>query len=192
MGGGHAAGTGRRATTEFPPEWGGRRILRLVTDVANDPDEPPRRLPNGRWRASGVRDGVSIVVLVQPDGRVVTGFPTAGPGVVRNPDTAADPANPTVADLTESRVSFFAERLLVQLANRLPIEALTHYHEIYLAGEWVELVDVLAAHLFTERTPLSVDEHSDLERLLHVYDRPPAGFHFLNDRQHILAALQPG
>ncbi|MGC7093356.1 EndoU domain-containing protein [Amycolatopsis lurida] len=192
MGGGHAAGTGRRATTEFPASWSASRILGLITDVANRPDEPPRRLRNGRWRAGGVREGVSIVVLVEPDGRVHTGFPTAGPGVVRNPDTAADPANPTVADVTESRVSFYAEKLLAQLANRLPGWELAHYHELYVAGEWEELVDVLAAHLVAERLPLTVDELADFERLLNTYDIPQPGCHFLNDRERVLAALQPG
>ena len=191
MGGGHAAGAGRRATTEFPPTWSDEQIIAVIKDVANDPGEPRRRQHNGRWRCAGERYGVHLVVLVEDNGHVFTGYPLAGPGVVRNPDSALDPANPTVADLAANRVSFFADSLLTLLADRLAPEEATHYRGLLWAGEWEELVDVLAAHATHVDLKLSPDEFSDFEKLLNSYDLPLSGCLYLNDRAHILDRLRP-
>jgi hypothetical protein len=192
VGGGHAPGVGRRATSEFPPGWSDEHIIAVVKDVANDPSEPRRQQKNGRWRCAGERFDVHLVVLVEEDGYVHTGYPVAGPGVVRNPDTARDPANPTVADLKENRISFFADSVLTMLGNRLSPEDFMHYRTLLWAGEWEELADVLAAHAVKVDLQLSADELSDLEKLLNSYDLPVAGCAFLNDRDHILHQLRGG
>jgi hypothetical protein len=191
VGGGHAPGTGRRATSEFPRGWTNEQIIAVVKDVANDPGEPRRRQHNGRWRAAGERYGVHVVVLVEDDGQVHIAYPVGGEGVIRNPDTAKDPANPTVADLAEGRISYFVDVLLNQLAGRFPEEDVDHYRGLLWAGEWEELVDVLIAHLGAQDIRLTVDEYADLERLLNTYDLPVPGYAFLNDRAHILAQLKP-
>ena len=191
MGGGHAPDTGRRATSEFPVGWTDKQIIAVIKDVANDPGEPRRRQYNGRWRAAGERYGVQVVVLVEEDGRVHTAYPLGGGGVTRNPDTAKDPANPTVADLAAGRISYFADILLNQLANRLLADDFAHYRGLLWSGEWDELVDVLVAHIGAENIRLTVDEYADLERLLNTYDLPVDGYNFLNDREHVLKQLRP-
>ncbi len=165
--------------------------MAAIIDVAKDPDERPRKQPNGRWRTAGVRDGVDIVALIEPDGQVRTAYPVGGTGVTRNPDAARDPANPTVDDLSAGRISYFAETLLDQLAGRLPADDLAHYRGLLWSGEWEELADVLAAHLATGSFRLSPDEHTNLEYLLNGFSTPLAGCAYLNDRDRILDALRP-
>ncbi|MEA5359725.1 EndoU domain-containing protein [Amycolatopsis sp., V23-08] len=190
MGGGHASGAGRRATSEFPPGWSGEHIISVIKDVANDPGEARRQQYNGRWRCAGERFNVHLVVLVEENGHVHTAYPVAGPGVTRNPDAARDPANPTVADLRENRISFFAESVLSTLGDRLSPEDFTHYRTLLWSGEWEELADVLAAHATKTDLKFSADELSDFEKLLNSYDLPVAGCAFLNDRDHILTQLR--
>jgi hypothetical protein len=165
VGGGHAPGTGRRGTTEFPVSWSRDRIMDEILDVAKNPDEVPRRQHNGRWCATGIRGGVEIVVLIEPSGEIHTGYPVRGAGVTRNPDQPRDPANLTVADLEAGRVSHFATSLLDWLADRLPAEDLAHYRSLHYAGEWEELADVLAAHVHNEGIALSDEERDELRRL---------------------------
>ena len=191
MGGGHAPDTGRRATSEFPVGWTDKQIIAVIKDVANDPGEPRRRQYNGRWRAAGERYGVRVVVLVEENGQVHTAYPLEGEGVTRNPDTAKDPANPTVADVADGRISYFADILLNQLANRLLADDFAHYRGLLWSGEWDELVDVLVAHVGAEDIRLTADEYADLERLLNTYDLPVDGYNFLNDREHVLKQLRP-
>ncbi len=191
MGGGHAPGVGRRATSEFPPGWSDEHIISVVKDVANDPGEARWQQLNGRWRCAGERFTVHLVVLVEDNGHVHTAYPVSGPGVTRNPDAARDPANPTVADLKENRISFFADSVLTSLANRLSPEEYNHYRMLLWSGEWEELADVLAAHAVKVGLGLSADEFSDFEKLLNSYDLPVAGCAFLNDREHILNRLRP-
>lgn len=162
MGGSHAPGTGRRGTTEFPAGWSRERIMDTILDVAKDPDEVPRRLRNGVWRTVGVRDGVEIVVLVAGDGAVRTAYPVSGPGVIRNPDRAADPASLTVDDLAAERIGDAAAKLLDALADRVPAEDLAVYRELYHVGEWEELADVVTAQVDGDRLPLSVAERDHL------------------------------
>lgn len=58
-----------------------------MLDVARNPDVIEAHQSNGRWRVNGQRDGVTVVAVVEPDGRVVTGWPKpGGDGVVRNPE----------------------------------------------------------------------------------------------------------
>ncbi|WP_410601462.1 EndoU domain-containing protein [Amycolatopsis sp. lyj-90] len=191
MGGGHAPGKGRRATSEFPAGWTDEQIIAVIKDVANDPSEPRRRQHNGRWRCAGERYGVHLIVLVEDNGSVKTGYPVAGPGVVRNPDAAADPANPTVADLAAGRISFFGESLLDQIADRVTPDVLAFYRTLHWSGEWEELADVLVAHAINENLRLGVDEFATLESLLNSFDLPIDGFLYLNDRAHTLATLRP-
>ncbi|GAA4537983.1 EndoU domain-containing protein [Amycolatopsis samaneae] len=191
MGGGHAPGVGRRGTSEFPQGWSNRQIISVITDVANVPGEPRRRQHNGRWRCAGERYGVYVVVLADDDGQVRTAYPAGGPGVLRNPDTPEDPANPTLADLTHSRITYYADSVLSQLADRIAPPDLAHYRSLLWAGEWEELIDVLAAHAVTVDLRLSTDEFADLERLLNSYEIPLPGFSFLNDRNKILERLRP-
>ncbi|SEB39536.1 EndoU nuclease [Amycolatopsis tolypomycina] len=191
MGGGHAPGVGRRATSEFPAGWTDEQIISVVKDVANDPSEARRQQRNGRWRCAGERFNVHLIVLVEDNGHVHTAYPVAGPGVIRNPDTARDPANPTVADLKGNRISFFADSVLTTIGNRLSPEDYTHYRTLLWAGEWEELADVLAAHAYRVGFGFSADEFSDFEKLLNSYDLPVPGCAFLNDREYILKQLRP-
>ncbi len=142
-GGGHAPGTGRRGATEFPASWTRQEITDRFLDVARYPDETPTRLPGGAWRAVGVREGVRIVVLLDADGGVRAAFPVDGPGVVRNPDRAPDPAHPTAADLAAGRPGYAAGELLAGTA--LDPELATACAELAHAGEWGELATVLRA-----------------------------------------------
>jgi hypothetical protein len=162
VGGGHAPGTGRRGTTEFPVGWSRERIMDAVVDVAKDPDEVPRRLHNGVWRTVGVRGGVQIVVLVAADGAVRTAYPVSGPGVIRNPERAADPATLTVDDLVAGRIGDAATQLLEALADRVPAEDLAVYRELYHVGEWEELAAVVAAQVEAEGLPLSPEGRDHL------------------------------
>jgi len=136
-----------------------------VVDVAKHPDEVPRRQRNGVWRTVGVRDGVEIVVLVEADGAIRTAYPVTGAGVTRNPDGPVNPAELTVDDLVAGRISDAATQLLDGLADRLPADDLAHYRELYHAGESEELAEVLAAHVDTERVPLSQEESAHLTTL---------------------------
>jgi hypothetical protein len=190
VGGGHAPGTGRRATTEFPPAWSDEQIIAVVKDVANDPGEPRARQYNGRWRCAGERYGVQVVVLVDAEGFVHTGYPVTGLGVVRNPDASRDPANPTVADAAENRISYFLDSLLSLLADRFSPAELTHYRSLQWAGEWEELADALAAHVTVAELPLTPDELSDFEKLLNSFDLPVKDCLYINDRDHILNRLR--
>lgn len=140
-GGGHAPGTGRRGATEFPASWTREQIVERFLHVARFPDETPTRLPSGVWRTVGVRAGVRIVVLLDPDGGVRAAFPVEGPGVVRNPDRAPDPARPTVDDLVAGRPGYAADELLAGLALDGPLG--TVCAELARAGEWAELAAVL-------------------------------------------------
>lgn len=83
--GGHLAGTGAPEKTEFPPGWTRDRILRSALSVARDPTKIRRSAQFGRWIATGVRDGVMMLVVTEPDGQLVTAYPLSGPGVARNP-----------------------------------------------------------------------------------------------------------
>jgi len=89
QGGGHRSGLKRSGKTEFPASWDDEKIIREVRSVARMPDrvvyqEPPSGLPS-RYLMFGVRDDVTIRMIVESDGTICTGHPTKGPGVVQNP-----------------------------------------------------------------------------------------------------------
>jgi hypothetical protein len=81
-GGGHRPGTGKPGKSEFPASWTDAKIIHEISDVATDPKS--RRAPGfgGRVIVEGSRDGVGIRVIVDADGKIITGFPTNQP---RNP-----------------------------------------------------------------------------------------------------------
>jgi hypothetical protein len=85
-GGGHRHGTGRPGKTEFPANWSDEKIVNSLLDVASRPDQPPEhQIRKDRWLAQGTREDVEIVAVVAGDGRLWSGWPKGGPGVVRNP-----------------------------------------------------------------------------------------------------------
>lgn len=155
-GGGHLAGVGRRGATEFPASWSRQRIIEVITDIARYPDEVPLRLPDGSWRTVGVRDGVRVVALLDPEGPARAAYPVDGPGVVHNPDRSAIPDRPTVDDLADGRVSNAATELLARLDGRLAPELVDVARELYEVGEWDELGRLLGG------TPALTAEESAL------------------------------
>ncbi|RZQ65092.1 EndoU domain-containing protein [Amycolatopsis suaedae] len=84
LGGGHRHGTGKPGKTEFPDDWDDPQITNNVVSVARNPDSVELQ-SNGRYKLSGVRDGVHIIVIVMPDGRVWTAWPPPQPGITKNP-----------------------------------------------------------------------------------------------------------
>jgi Bacterial EndoU nuclease len=81
-GGGHRPGTGEPGKSEFPSGWSDDRIKGEISDVATDPDSTRTPGRDGRTVVKGTRDGVDIRVIIDRNGRIVTGFPTNQP---RNP-----------------------------------------------------------------------------------------------------------
>lgn len=81
-GGGHRPGTGKPGKSEFPSGWSDDRIKGEISDVATDPASSRSPGRNGREVVRGTRGGVDIEVIVEPNGRIVTGYPT---NVPRNP-----------------------------------------------------------------------------------------------------------
>lgn len=83
-GGGRRYGTGNPGRTEFPEDWTDTKTTRVIADVARRPSNA-RWQRHGRWRFEGSREGVTVVVIVEPGGEIRTAFPTAGTGVILNP-----------------------------------------------------------------------------------------------------------
>lgn len=84
-GGGHRHGTGRPTKTEFPERWDDDTVVGRVFDVAKHPGTATHQA-NGRWRVTGHRDDVTVVVILEPNGQIVTAWPlSGGRGVVKNP-----------------------------------------------------------------------------------------------------------
>lgn len=82
-GGGHRAGTGKPGKSEFPSDWSDDRVLGEISDVATDPQSSRQPGRGGREVVRGTRGGVDIEVIVDQNGRIITGFPT---NVPRNPE----------------------------------------------------------------------------------------------------------
>ena len=82
--GGHRYGTGIPGKTEFPASWSDDDILEAIRQVAGTGtvDRPAHR--DGDLVIVGEVNGVTIEVVVQPNGEVRTGYPLTGPGVRRN------------------------------------------------------------------------------------------------------------
>lgn len=55
-------------------------------DVAQKPDSAPVRKDHGEWLCKGERHGVLIAAYVDPEGKVIAGYPIKrhGDGVVKN------------------------------------------------------------------------------------------------------------
>lgn len=81
-GGGHRSGTGRPGKSEFPSGWSDERIKGEISDIATDPASSRSPGRGGREVVRGTRGGVDIEVIIEPNGRIVTGYPT---NVPRNP-----------------------------------------------------------------------------------------------------------
>jgi hypothetical protein len=88
--GGHIYDSGMPGKTVFPEDWDEQKIITEVTDVANHPGSVPVEEPSGFFVVTGTRDGVDIEVVISPDGRIWTAYPTGGAGVARN-DANGDP-----------------------------------------------------------------------------------------------------
>jgi RHS repeat-associated protein len=81
-GGGHRPGTGEPGKSEYPSDWSDEKILGEVSDIATDPISSTRPGRGGRIVVQGTRDSIDITVIVDQNGRIVTGYPT---NVPRNP-----------------------------------------------------------------------------------------------------------
>ena len=81
-GGGHRPGTGSPGKSEFPSDWSDDRIKGEISDVATDPASTRSPGRHGREVVRGTRGGIDIEVIIEPNGRIVTGYPT---NVPRNP-----------------------------------------------------------------------------------------------------------
>ena len=86
-GGGHRHGTGKLGKTEFPANWGDKKIIDTAVDVGRKPDKPPTHQDwNDTWLCGGTRNNVEVSVVVMRSGEILTSWPEeGGPGVVRNP-----------------------------------------------------------------------------------------------------------
>ena len=88
-GGGHLF-PGKPGKSVFPKEWGGDKVMHEISDIATDLkiDWQKGRVIKGnqRWEATGVRDGVEIKVIIEPNGEgIISAFPLSGRGVIKNP-----------------------------------------------------------------------------------------------------------
>jgi RHS repeat-associated protein len=81
-GGGHRPGTGKPGKSEFPQGWSDDQIMHAISDIATDPNAFRKAGRGGRTIAEGMRDGINIRVIQEPNGDIVSGFPT---NVPRNP-----------------------------------------------------------------------------------------------------------
>lgn len=88
-GGGHRHGAGIPGKTEFPESWNDDTIAATVLRAAHRPQQVEQQ-NNGRWRVNGIYEEVDMRVIVNPDGRIWTAHPIAGPGVTTNPDDQPD------------------------------------------------------------------------------------------------------
>ncbi|MFI5756709.1 EndoU domain-containing protein [Streptomyces sp. NPDC051569] len=64
------------------------KLMHNVEDVAKNPDQPPVEQDDAdggtSWKVTGTRDGVTMEVIVEEDGRIRTAYPVAGEGVRHN------------------------------------------------------------------------------------------------------------
>lgn len=74
-GGGHSPRTGHPGKSHFPGSWSDQTILDKISEIALDPTLPKRPSYQGRLIVEGVRSGVQVRVVVDRNGRVITGFP---------------------------------------------------------------------------------------------------------------------
>jgi hypothetical protein len=81
-GGGHGHGRNSPGKSEFPPGWSDDQAIDAISDVATDPSSDRQPGKWGRSVVTGTRGGIDIEVVVEPNGKIVTGYPT---NVPRNP-----------------------------------------------------------------------------------------------------------
>lgn len=74
-GGGHRHGAGK-GKSEFPASWSDNEIIDLIEDIANDPNCTTISLRRGGRKLIGVRNSVSITVVLDQAGEIRTGYPT--------------------------------------------------------------------------------------------------------------------
>lgn len=84
-GGGHLSGTGIPGKSEFPATWTEEKILGEISDVVTDPESETSSGRDGATVSEGTRDGVKIRGVQDANGKIITGFPKAGEGVIQNP-----------------------------------------------------------------------------------------------------------
>lgn len=48
--------------------WSDDKVIKEIESVANDPNSARSAQPNGRIRVEGTRDGITIRVIIDPDG----------------------------------------------------------------------------------------------------------------------------
>jgi filamentous hemagglutinin len=84
-GGGHLW-PGLPGKSPFPKEWSAEQVLGAISDVATDPNSNRTPQSNGRIQVRGTRNGIDILVIVEPpnvrNGQIVTGYPT---NIPKNP-----------------------------------------------------------------------------------------------------------
>ncbi len=83
-GGGHRYGTGTPGKTEFPASWSDADILDAIREVAGTGTVDRQAHREGYLVIIGEVNGVTIKVVVQPNGEVRTGYPVSGEGVIDN------------------------------------------------------------------------------------------------------------
>lgn len=85
LSGGHRYGTGTPGKTEFPASWSDDDILDAIRQVAGSGTVIGPAHREGDLLISGEVNGVTIRVVVRPNGEVRTGYPVSGDGVIENP-----------------------------------------------------------------------------------------------------------
>lgn len=83
--GGHRYGTGTPGKTEFPASWSDDDILDAIRQVAGSGTVIGPAHREGDLLISGEVNGVTIRVVVRPNGEVRTGYPVSGDGAIENP-----------------------------------------------------------------------------------------------------------
>ena len=83
--GGHRYGTGTPGKKEFPVSWSDDDILDAIRLVAGSGTVIGPAHREGDLLISGEVNGVTIRVVVRPNGEVRTGYPVSGEGVIENP-----------------------------------------------------------------------------------------------------------
>lgn len=106
-GGGHRHGADIPDNSEFPEVWDDNKIAATVLRATHLPQDVEQQ-GNGRWRVSGIYEGVDLRVAVNTDGRIWTAYPVAGPGVRANPD------QPTVRNSMEASCHDAPKRYLTR------------------------------------------------------------------------------
>lgn len=84
-GGGHRPGTGRGGKTEFPAHWTDDEIISRVMQTARAPQRGFWNTDHKKFNVFAEYDGVTVLVSVSRQGKVVTAYPLpGGKGVVKN------------------------------------------------------------------------------------------------------------